>query len=62
MTATFPGEPNPNRRTLGTGVAGVDGTVTISYTVPQGFQKGTYPVLLTGASGETATTSITLDR
>ncbi|MPQ96771.1 ExeM/NucH family extracellular endonuclease [Modestobacter sp. I12A-02628] len=62
VTATFPGEPNKNRATLGTAVAGVDGVVRIQYTVPQGFRKGTYPVLLTGATGEQASTSIVLDR
>ena len=62
VTATFPAEPNKNRATLGTATAGVDGVVRIPFTVPQGFRQGTNEVLLTGATGEQASTSITLQR
>jgi hypothetical protein len=37
-----------------------DGTVTIRFTTPILLAKGTYPVVLTAADGETATTSFSL--
>jgi 5'-nucleotidase len=57
VTATLPARGG---QVLGTGVAGPDGTVGISFTVPVLLAQGTYQVQLTAADGEQAATSFTL--
>ncbi|NYJ08946.1 ExeM/NucH family extracellular endonuclease [Petropleomorpha daqingensis] len=57
VTATLPAQ---NNRVVGTAIAGPDGTVTISFTVPVLLPQGSYPVVLTAADGEKATTSFSL--
>ncbi|MGZ4658976.1 MAG: ExeM/NucH family extracellular endonuclease [Blastococcus sp.] len=52
--------PARNGAVLGTGVADPNGTVTISFSVPVFLPQGNYPVELTAADGETASTSFTL--
>jgi hypothetical protein len=57
VTVTLPSQQN---QVLGTGTAGPDGTVTVSFTVPDLVHKGSYQVDLTAADGEKASTSFTL--
>jgi predicted extracellular nuclease len=52
--------PSRNGTVLGTGVADQNGTVTITFTVPVLLAQGAYPVDLTAADGEKASTSFTL--
>jgi 5'-nucleotidase len=57
VTATLPGRGGQR---VGSAVAGPDGTVSITFTVPVLTAQGQYQVLLTAADQETASTSFTL--
>jgi 5'-nucleotidase len=57
VTATL---PSRNRGQLGSAVAGPDGKVEVTVTVPTRLPAGDQQVLLTGDSGETASTGFSL--
>jgi 5'-nucleotidase len=57
VTATL---PSRGGQVVGRGVVAADGTVSVRFTAPVLLPKGSYPVVLTAADGETATTSFSL--
>jgi hypothetical protein len=52
--------PSRTQGQLGSAVAGADGGVGITFTVPCGLPAGDQQVLLTGGSGEAASTDFSL--
>ncbi len=60
VVASLPDEPSADQRDVGSGVADVSGRVAITLTVPDANRKGEREVRLTGAGGETASTSYTV--